>query len=61
MRLRVVEEHEVALLAESPEDAKVRAAADLRRGDRFEDIQDSWPEEIISVEAMAVEPYPDLE
>jgi len=30
--------------------------ADLRRGDQFEDIQDSWPEEIVSVEALAVKP-----
>ena len=60
MRLRVVEEYDVALLAESPDDAKARAE-DLRRGDRFEDIQDSWPEEIVSVEALAVEPYPELE
>ena len=28
---------------------------------KFEAIQDSWPEEIVSVEAVAVEPYPDLE
>jgi len=28
----VVEEYDVALLAESPDDAKVRAEADLRRG-----------------------------
>jgi hypothetical protein len=41
--------------------AKARAEADLRRGDQFEDIQDSWPEEIVSVEALAVEPYPELE
>jgi hypothetical protein len=38
-----------------------RAEADVRRGDGFEDIQDSWPEERISVEALAVEPYPELE
>jgi hypothetical protein len=61
VRLRVVEEYDVALLAESPDDAKARAEADLRRGDQFEDIQDSWPEEIVSVEALAVEPYPELE
>lgn len=61
VRLRVVEEYDVALLAESPDDAKARADADLRRGDQFEDIQDSWPEEIVSVEALAVEPYPELE
>ena len=61
VRLRVVEEYDVALLAESPDDAKARAEADLRRGDQFEDIQDSWPEEIVSVEALAVEPYPKLE
>ena len=45
VRLRVVEEYDVALLAESPDDAKARAEADLRRGGQFEDIQDSWPEE----------------
>jgi hypothetical protein len=61
VRLRVVEEYDVALLAESPDDAKARAEADLRRGDQFEDIQDSWPEEIVLVEAPAVEPYPELE
>jgi hypothetical protein len=38
-----------------------RAEADLRRGDQFEDIQDSWPQEIVSVEALAVEPCPELE
>ncbi len=52
--------HDVAL-AESPDDAKARAEADLRRGDQFEDIQDSWPEEIVSLEVLAVEPYPELE
>jgi hypothetical protein len=61
LRLRIVEEYDVALLAESPDDAKARAEADLRRGDQFEDIQDSWPEEIVSVEALAVERYPELE
>ena len=61
VRLRVVEEYDVALLAESPDDAKARAEADLRRGEQFEDIQDSWPEEIVSVEALAVKPYPELE
>jgi hypothetical protein len=61
VRLRVVEEFDVALLAESAEDAKVRAEADVRRGGEFEAIQDSWPEETVSVEAVAVEPYPDLE
>jgi hypothetical protein len=30
-------------------------------GGQFEDIQDSWPEEIASVEALAVEPYLELE
>jgi hypothetical protein len=36
--------------------------ADLRRGDRFEDIQDSCPEEIVSAEALALEPtHPELE
>ena len=61
VRLRVVEEYDVALLAESPDDAKARAETDLRKGDQFEDIQDSWPEEIVSVEAIAADPYPDLE
>jgi len=61
VRLRVVEEYDVALLAELPDDAKARAETDLRRGDQFEDIQDSWPEEIVSVEALAVEPYAELE
>jgi hypothetical protein len=56
-----VEEYEVALLAESAEDAKTRAEADIRNGGEFESIEDSWPEEIVSVEAVAVEPYPDLE
>jgi hypothetical protein len=58
VRLRVVEEYEVALLAE---DAKARAEADIRDGGEFEGIEDSWPEEVVSVEALAVEPYPDLE
>jgi hypothetical protein len=61
VRLRVVEEYEVALLAESEDDAKARAEADVRRGGDFESIEDSWPEEVVSVEAVAVEPYPDLE
>jgi hypothetical protein len=61
VRLRVVEEHDVALLAESSEDAKARAEADIRGGGEFEAIQDGWLEEIVSVEAVAVEQYPDLE
>jgi hypothetical protein len=61
VRLRVVEEYDVALLAESSEDAKARAEADIRGGGEFEAVQDSWPEEIVSVEAVAVKPYPDLE
>jgi hypothetical protein len=61
VRLRVIEEYDVALLAESSEDAKARAEADVRGGGEFEAIQDSWPEEIVSVEAVTVEPYPDLE
>jgi hypothetical protein len=61
VRLRVVEEYHVALLAESPDDAKARARADVRRGEHFEDIEDGWPGEIASVEALAVEPYPELE
>jgi hypothetical protein len=61
VRLRVVEEYDVALLAESAEDAKARAEADVRGGVEFESIEDSWPEQVVSVEALAVEPYPDLE
>jgi hypothetical protein len=61
VRLRVVEEFDVALLAESAEDAKVRAEADVRQGGALEAIQDSWPEEVVSVDAVAVESYPDLE
>jgi len=61
VRLRVVEEYDVALLADSPADAKARAEAEVRAGGEFEAIQDSWPEEIVSVDALAVEPYPDLE
>lgn len=61
VRLRVIEEYDVALLAESSEDAKARAEADIRGGGEFEAIQDSWPEDTVSVEAVAVEPYPDLE
>jgi hypothetical protein len=48
-------------LAESTDDTKARPETDLRRGGQFEDIQDSWPEEIASVEALAVEPYLELE
>jgi hypothetical protein len=61
VRLRVVQECDVALLAESPDDAKARAEADLGRGDRFEDVQDGWPVEMVSVEAVAVDQYPELE
>lgn len=46
---------------ESSGDAKVRAEAEVRRGGESEAIQDSWPEETISVNAVAVEPYKDLE
>jgi len=61
VRLRVVEEYDVALLAKSAEDAKARAEADVRGGVECESIEDSWPEQVVSVEALAVEPYPDLE
>ena len=57
----VVEEYEVTLLAESAEDAKARADADVRGGGHFESIEDRWSEEGVAVEALAVEPYPDLE
>jgi hypothetical protein len=58
VRLRVVGEDDVALLAESPDDAKARAAWDVRRSDRSEDSRAVGPEEIASAEALAVEPYP---
>jgi hypothetical protein len=61
VRLRVVKEFDVALLAESAEDAKAQAEAEVCGGAKFEAIQDSWPEETVSVEAVAVEPYSDLE
>ncbi len=61
VRLRVVEEYDVALLARSPAEVKTLAEADVRGGDQFDAIQDSWPEEIVSVEALTAEPYPDLE
>ena len=61
VRLRVVEEYDVALLARSAAEAKTRAEADVRGGEQFDAIQDSWPEEIVPVEALAAEPYPDLE
>jgi hypothetical protein len=61
VRLRVVQEHEVALLADSPDEAKAVAESEVRGRGEFEAIQDSWPEEVVSVEAVAVEPYPDLE
>jgi hypothetical protein len=34
---------------------------DVRDGGDFGSIEDSWPEEVVSVDALAVEPYPDLE
>ena len=61
VRLRVVEEYDVALLAASAADAKARAEAEVRSGGDFEAIQDTWPEETVSVEAVSVEPYADLE
>jgi hypothetical protein len=61
VRLRVVQEYDVALWAESDEDAKARAVAIVRDGGEADGLQDSWPEELITVEAVAVEPYPDLE
>ena len=41
VRLRVVEEYDVALLARSAADAKARAEADVRGGEQFDAIQDS--------------------
>jgi len=61
VRLRVVEEYDVALLAESAEDAKARAEVLARDGEGADALADSWPEELVSVEAVAAEPYPDIE
>lgn len=61
VRLRVVQEYDVALLAESSEHAKARAEAEVRRGGESGAIQDSWPEETVSIEAVAVERYEDLD
>jgi hypothetical protein len=59
--LRVVEDYDIALLAGSADDAKSRAWADVRSGGEFESIEDGSPQEVLSVEAVAVEAYPDLE
>jgi hypothetical protein len=40
---------------------KLHPAHARLRGEQFEDIQDSRPEQIVSVEALAVEQYPELE
>jgi hypothetical protein len=61
VRLRVVEEHEVALFAESENDAKAKAEAAIRSHGEEQPLEDTWPEQIISVEALAVERYSDLE
>ena len=61
VRLRVVQEYDVALWAESDSDAKARAEAIVRDGGDVDGLEDSWPEEVIAVEAVAVEPYPDIE
>jgi hypothetical protein len=61
VRVRVVEEYEVGLLAESPDEARAVAEREIRERGEFEAIQDSWPEEVVSVEAVGVELYPDLE
>ena len=60
IRPRVNEEREVAPLAESAEDAKERAEADLS-GAEYNEIQDEWPPQSVSVEAIAIASYPDLE
>jgi hypothetical protein len=59
VRLRVVAEREVALLAESEDDAKARAEADLSSAD-YTEIQDEWPPKRVSVKTIAVERYPAL-
>lgn len=61
VRLRRVQEYDVALWAESPDDAKARAEAIVRDGAEAGDLEDAWPEELVAVEAVSVEPYPDLE
>src|SRR5438128_11383982 len=61
VRLRVVEAYDVALLAESPDDAKARAEAARPAGAEVDDIQRSCPAEIVSVEALAVQPYQEVE
>jgi hypothetical protein len=61
VRLRVVQEYEVALWADTESDAKTRAEAIVRDGGEADGLEDSWPEEVIAVEAVSVEPYPDLE
>lgn len=61
VRLRVVQEYDVALWADSEADAKARAEALVRDGGEADGVEDSWPEEVIAVEAVAVESYPDLE
>lgn len=43
VRLRVAEENDVALLAESSEERKARAEADIRGRGEFEVVQESWP------------------
>ena len=60
-RLRVVDGHDVALLACSAADVTTRAEADVRGGEQFNAIQNNWPGEITSVEGLAAEPYPDLD
>ena len=61
VRLRVVQEYDVALWAESEADAKARAEALVRNGGEADGLEGSWPEELIAVEAVPVEPYPDIE
>jgi hypothetical protein len=61
VRLRVVEEYDIALWAESAEDAKARAEVLARDGEGADSLVDSWPEGLVSVEAVAAERYPDIE
>jgi hypothetical protein len=61
VRLRVVEEHEVALYAESEDDAKLRAETAIRSDGQEQQLEDTWPERIISIEPLAVERYADLD
>src|SRR6266511_2221193 len=54
VRLRVVEEYDVALLAESPDDAKARAKADIAEAPTSKTSRTAGRKEIVSVDALAL-------